>query len=168
MDSPQSDATSAESKTQRLHIPLWVALAGMVVALIIFVLVMTNILEPLVGLVFPQEANVPTPNGAVLLEENDGGRTSTAEKYYGVDADGCEIAQFFQDEGATCRYTPLVCGTDEDGTLSQNIPERVDHIATCTRRVEGTVDGYTWEIFISAGFGGTYNTQYRVFLYEQR
>lgn len=151
----------------RVLIPLWVALAGMVVALILAGIIMSNVLKPLISLIFPATPDLPLPAGVIELEEVGDPLTSDGEWLYGVEMDGCQVVQFYLDAGARCRLTPFVC-EQVDGKLASNYDNyEFAALGTCDLVHEGEVDSYTWQLVISSGYED-YETKYRVYLYRER
>ena len=159
---------STSNQKSRLNIPPWVALAGMILAFIIAIIIMVNILQPLVNLIFPSDPEPPIPPDAVILEEIENPATSSGEWLYGVQTPACEIARFYAEAGSICRYTPLACAEAareaEEGVTS---PQGVKSIAVCTGTKSGVVNSYSWEALISSS-QGEYETSIRLFLYTER
>jgi hypothetical protein len=144
--------------------PAWVVIAGMVVALLIAGIIMANVLGPLGNLIFPDEAKAPLPEGATLLEENPDPRLSDEERLYGVNLEGCAVAQFYIDQGSQCVFAPLACDpvtTDANGNpLSKSI-------ATCRGTHTAVAASYSWMVDISSGYSD-YRTRFRVYVFKER
>lgn len=162
----------APAPKQRIFIPLWVALVGMVVSLIVAVIIMATILRPLINLVFPTSAQPPLPAQIELVQEVSDPRTSDGEWLYGTQADGCAVAMFYESQGSTCIYTPFICAGDVyiDGRTATTGEKtgRVSKIAECTGSHSDVVNSYSWEVLISSGYTRDYYTRFRVYLYRER
>lgn len=149
---------------QGLQIPLWVALAGMIVALIIAIIIMANILRPLVNLVFPNAAEIPLPPDAELIETNENPRTSDGEWLYGSPTDGCVLLGFFVEAGGTCTLAPFACVRTDDSPDERGYRS----VGSCTGTKSDILNSYSWEVLIGTGYSGEYTTRFRVYLYEER
>lgn len=149
-------------KEKRRIVPLWVAVAGLVLAIGLAVLVVTWIAAPLAELVLDTAPDIPLPDGAKLESETtDTGRAQHEWLYSLSNSDGCAVAEFFREQGASCAYTPLACDLEpEIGILRQ--------IATCTKTEKQLIDGYTWEVLISTEYheDETSTAYFRVYLYD--
>jgi len=151
-----------------LQIPLWVALAGMVLALIIAVIIMANVLRPLINLVFPSKPKLALPADVIELKKVEKPRTSDGEWLYGVNMDGCQLAKFYMDQGATCNFAPFICdGEGTDFTNQFAAVKEVQSIGTCELSKSGVADSFSWQMLISTGYDD-YLTKYRVYLYRER
>lgn len=158
--------TAEESSKPSRDIPVWVALAGMVLAIIVAIIIMVNVLEPLVNLIFPQDPEPPVPANAELISEDADSSTSSGEWLYGTDTDACQIAEFYIEEGSNCRFEPLACEENEDGELVR--APQVNKVATCVGTEASIVSSYSWEVIISGDDIREYETVFRLFLYEER
>lgn len=164
---PESQGTQihTDDKPTGLYIPLWVALVGMVVGVIIAGVILVNVLQPLINLIFPSTPEVPLPAGTVEISHEDTSAISGEEWLYGVNMDACKVAQFFIDEGGRCRISPFVCTSGEDGP--ELIASQTTSVGSCEGGQKDTINSYTWEIYISAS-DNEYDTLFRVFLYKER
>lgn len=163
------DRQSSSDESRGGTIPLWVALAGLVVALVIAVIIMGNVLNPLEELIFPIDAQAPIPAEAVLIREIEDTRTSDGEWLYGIAWDGCQLAQYFLEQNGTCSFTPFACqGDPESDAFRLNNPgDSPSSVATCIGGEEGVINSYSWEALISSGYSD-YQTKFRVYLYKER
>ncbi len=153
-------------QSRRLDIPLWVALAGMVVALILAIVIMANVLRPLVNLIFPTTPEPPLPDNITLLETNENPRTSTGEWLYATEMDGCDLMNFYLKEGGTCNLSPFTCLGERDA--NGRFPrDKGESIGVCRGESKDIMNSYSWEVLIGSGYADHY-TKFRVYLYQER
>jgi hypothetical protein len=148
-----------------LIIPLWVALAGMVVALVLAVIIMANVLRPLTNLVFPADPEPPLPDGAVELQHSEESSTSDGEWFYGIDMDACQLVEYYIENDTKCRVTPFACKEGVNG--AQLDTTGTASVAVCRGTHEEVVGSYSWEVYVNASTGD-YPTTFRMFLYKER
>ncbi|MCB9437223.1 MAG: hypothetical protein H6673_09565 [Anaerolineales bacterium] len=152
----------APKKSKRPIVPVWVAVAGLVLTIVLAVLIVFQIAAPLAELVLGRSADIPLPDGAKLeSEKSEAGRAQHEWLYSLANSDGCAVAEFFHEQGASCVYTPLACElAPEVGVLRQ--------IATCAKTEKQLIDGYTWEVLISTEYheDETSTVYFRVYLYD--
>ncbi len=145
-------------------IPIWVALAALLLALLCGVVVFMTIAEPLAELVLGRDPDIPVPDGAVLEQEVEGQGSASKEWLYRIDDLGCEVARYYVDQGADCVFTPYSCNLER-----QEPPEGVNfeihEIAECTKTVDRLIAGYTWRVHITSYSSGTH-TRFRIYLFE--
>ncbi len=99
----QEISESAETEDE---FPVWLPIAAGVAALAFAAWVLSLICGPLSGLLMPPSP--PLPPGAELVEtESDG--YGVDSRLYTIDADPCEVMEFYRSEGANCSVTPGVC-----------------------------------------------------------
>ncbi len=149
-----------------LHIPMWVALAGLLLSLILAAVIMRNIISPIADLIFPASVDIPLPDGAKEIEHLKESKTAEEEWLYQVEGDACEISWFYQGEARSCQYSPGMCQMDEEQDkpiLINPAPDAL--VAKCTGGESTEVTGYSWEVMVSTGSTGE-ETYFRVFLYE--
>jgi len=162
-----TDASPPEPR-KRVYIPLWVALAGMVLAFILALIIMAAVLEPLTNLVFPTKPVPPLPPDAVLLEAIAAPSTSNGEWLYGSQLEGCAVAQFYIEQRGTCQFNPFSCERGEDGNLRpHSLSEGLSAIGTCTATFSNVANSYSWEVIIARG-SAEHTSRFRVYLYKER
>lgn len=155
-----SNPSTPEKKPQ--VVPIWVAVAGLALAIVVAILIAIQIAAPLSELVFGTRTDIPVPDGAKLQSENkNAGRAQHEWLYVLPNAEGCSVAAYYQAKGATCAYTPFAC---------EIIPEvgEIRQIATCSKSEKGLIDGYSWEVMISVEHEAdeTTSVYFRVYLYD--
>jgi hypothetical protein len=184
LDFPQEDAEKWEEKEQRepgnkkphIVVPVWVALAAMVLAIIVAGIIISSIAEPLLNLVAPNEPEIPLPAGAHLDEELDDPGYGTKQWLYSSHQTGCQVALFFDDiEGVECIYSPNSCtelfvtpGTEPNDEPNEFAQDGFSQTATCTKRVKEVASSYSWRVEIFSGYEGEYQTKFRVYLFSER
>ena len=138
--------TRAESKPRRRlpAIPLWVALALMVAALVAAALILDRVAEPLYGLLFAEGA--PVPAGAVETERVTP-EQGAAYRLYRTDQPGREVAAFYEDAGGTCVYSAVPPAGAADSAA-----EREHNVARCNGQSESAARSGGWEVFIAEGY----------------
>jgi hypothetical protein len=151
----------------RLSIPLWVALAGMALALIVGALILSLVIRPIASLVFPSQVEVPLPAGTSLIQEFPP-TTSDGEWLYGTSIHGCEVMRFYAENGSQCNLAPFICSQDEAGNYQDPDLGGKYQVGTCTGSKESFLNSYSWEVLINANGGGDYPTRFRVYLYQER
>ncbi len=163
------DSSPQEAPTQGgLQIPLWLALAALLMALLVAGFIALTLFEPLVSLVLPSSPEVPIPPGSVEQDYFPDSRTSDGEWLYSNPQDACQVAEYYiTDADSTCNFTPYACVRDEAGELMVADAFARTSIARCSGTHEGIVDSYAWEVFITNG-GRQTDTQFRVYLYSER
>lgn len=156
----QPDPTAPKDK--RPIVPVWVAIAGLVLAIALAIVIVIQIAAPLSELVLGADSDIPIPDGAKLQSESDNAGRAQHEWLYSMPkADGCEVAAFYQEQGATCSYSPFACElAPEVDVLRQ--------VAICSKTEKGLIDGYTWEVIISTEYqqDETSTIYFRVYLYD--
>lgn len=183
LDFSQDDVEKREEKEQRaleikkprIVVPIWVALAAMVLALIVAGIIISSIAKPLLNLVLPVDPDIPIPSGAHLDEELDDPGYGTKQWLYSSQQTGCQVALFFDDiEGVECIYSPGACaelyitpapGQSDPDEGSQNT---FSQTGTCTKRVKEVASSYSWRVEIFHGYEGEYQTKFRVYLFSER
>lgn len=172
--------SSEASPKPRLVIPIWVALAAMVLAVVVAGIIISSIAKPLLNLISPEEPDIPLPPGAHLEKVDEESGYATTEWLYGSTMPGCEVALFFdRHEGVDCIYTPLACPMGSDATAAAEIeptpiPEgetassSFSQVATCNKQVKEVASSYTWRVSIFDGYSGEYRTKFRIYLFSER
>jgi hypothetical protein len=157
-----SQDENPEQDSRRLVIPLWVAIATLILALLIAGIIINQIATPLGDLIFGQDPDIPIPKGAKLIEEREGG-SAAKEWLYHIDKNGCEVAQFYQDqEGVECNFTGFSC-TEIPDSGSQAY-----QIGACTFTETNSISGYSWHVDITQNQEDSRIwTSFRVYLYDR-
>jgi|GEM_PF-4846660 len=157
-----------QSQKSESRIPLWVAWAGMLLALVLAVIIMLTILQPLTNLIFPADPEIPLPNNIELVEEVENPPTSTGEWLYRSQMDACRVVQFYLENGGSCNISTASCELNEDSDLViQQNNLQLSSVGTCRGGSDAIANSYTWEVLISSQ-GGEYPTIFRIYLYTER
>lgn len=168
MDNNQPTPAPVIEESSGPFIPLWIALAGLAVAVILALLIALTVLQPLLSLVFPTNPEPPLPSDAALLEEVPNPRLSYSESLYGSAMGGCDMVNFYMQEGGTCVIAPFSCsGNPTDGYVNR-YAGTVTSIATCTGKQKDLLNSFSWEVYISSGYLDEYETRFRLYLYRER
>ncbi|MBX3063830.1 MAG: hypothetical protein KF726_12690 [Anaerolineae bacterium] len=129
-------------------LPIWMPLAGMVVAFAFLVYAGTQIFPTLLGLVFPPEPPVP-PDNATMISHNQIG-PGADEWQYSSALTGCEIAKYVQDRVGGCIYDPSSQCTPD--TMMPGPTEGTAYpVAKCVAIQGSGVASYRWLIQITTG-----------------
>ncbi len=177
-----SAAPSNTSQKPRVVVPVWVALAAMVLAVIVAGVIISSIAEPLLNLISPEAPDIPLPPGAHLEKTDEESKYATTEWLYGSKLPGCEVAAFFDEhDGVECIYTPLACPVGPEATAAAQLaptstPEnddgrvtaRFSQVAVCSKYVREVASSYTWRVDIFDGYSGDYRTKFRIYLFSER
>lgn len=172
-----STPVAAETKKPRFVVPVWVALAAMVLALVLAVVIIASIAEPLINLISPEEPDIPVPPGARLDEKVEESNYASTQWLYSSKQTGCEVALFFDDhEGVSCMYSPVGCDVMAtatpklEPTPTGEVPYTAEfyQVAVCTKQVKEVASSYSWRVEIFDGYGGEYHTKFRVYLFSER
>ncbi len=158
-------STGAEGRGGCLpYIPPWVAIAFGAVALLAAGIIISRIGGPLADLILSEAPEIPVPNDVRLLSEQEDTSYARHEWLYTTDQSGCEVARFYLDQGATCRFQPFVCNE----AFEQNDLSEVNffNVATCTRSETDNVTGSSWQVLISSGHREDGRTRFRIYLFE--
>lgn len=141
--SPASEHESPAASPRRRAVPLWLALAGMVIGLLLATVILARVAGPLYGLLFPVE--VPVPDGVEQIDHQD--PDQGAEYWiYRTTRPGREIAAFYEDEGGECWYTA------RDEALDPVAPGMSYSVAHCLgTKISGGL-GVGWEVYIHEGY----------------
>ncbi len=177
---PDDAAPSETPKKPRVVIPVWVALAAMVLAVVVAGVIISSIAEPLLNLISPEKPDIPLPPGTHLEKKDEESNYATTEWLYGSKLPGCEVAAFFdQHEGVECIYTPMACPVDVEATATPEVeptptPEggtitaNFSQVAVCSKQVKEVASSYTWRVDIFDGYSGEYRTKFRIYLFSER
>ena len=92
--------------------------------------------------------DVPLPESE-LTELRHENFTYGADRWvYGISMDGCELVEFYIEQGADCVVAPALCGRDGFVASSPNAQQ----LATCDGSDAFSIFGMQWEVSISAGY----------------
>ena len=161
-DAPIESTEMSEEESSGFYIPAWVAVALGIVALLVAFIIIRAISAPLSDLVFPTKADVPIPANANLEDDIEDSNYASHEWIYSTQQSGCEVTDYYVEQGADCRRSPFACGADGEQIEREGFFE----VAICTYTENDRVGGYSWEIRISSGYTGQNPTRFRVFLYD--
>lgn len=154
----------APSDAKHFRVPFGVALAAMVLALLCGAITIWQIGEPLAVLVLGQEPDIPIPDGATLEQEWEGQGSAQKEWLYSTETWGCDVAQFYIDQGAECVFSPYSCELEQQDP-PEGVAFEIHEIAECSKSVDGVISGYTWRVHITSYSSGLH-TRFRILLYE--
>lgn len=155
------EATSTESKSG-FYIPPWVAIAFGILTVLLAFIIIRAVAAPLWDLLFVGDPEVPVPPGARLESEIEDPSYASHEWLYQTQLSGCEVADYYVEQGADCRRSPFACSADNVQIEREGFFE----VAICTYSEDNQVGGYSWEIRITSGFEEPAPTRFRVFLYD--
>ncbi len=156
--SPNHAGPADEAQPSRFHIPIGVALAAMVVALILAALILSRVAGPLHGLVFPP--SVPVPKG---VQEVDHVHEKNGDEYwiYRTSLSGDDVAAFY-DERGDCRYSPR-----PDEAPDAPAPVGSYSVALCTGQNRRGNSGIGWQVYINTGYSDEEGpTIFRLYRYQ--
>jgi hypothetical protein len=153
---PQAQA--AKRGDRGVGLPVWVPLAGLLVAFVFAIVVGVQICPTLSAIVLPPDPPMP-PGGASLLKHEAKG-TGLDEWNYGTNATGCEVARYYETRLGACTYDPDAgCGGQP-----RPIPNTgtAQHIAQCYGNQSVGAHVLSWTVYISTGFADANRTHFRV------
>ncbi len=153
-DKPQSEDEQSQG------LPLWMPLAGLVVAFAFAVFVGIRVCPTLSGVVLPPSAPVPaTGTVTMLLHEQKG--TGLDEWLYGSDQRGCEVARFYQERLKDCTYDPdSNCGSPAGTQPLQ--PGTGQLVVQCSGTDTFGAYKVLWTVYVSTGYAQGGQTHFRV------
>ena len=147
------------------QLPPWVAVAMMILALLIAGIVIRRIAGPLSDLVFGTDVEVPIPDGATLIDEEEGGSASRTMRY-STQQDACVVYRFYlSHEGVECTPTPSACTSEGTINLNENTSS-FRTVGSCRKTQLNSVSGYSWEVIISGGYSQGPATQFFISVFE--
>lgn len=163
------ESPSAKSQSGCIpQVPPWVAVAGMILALLIAAVIIRQIARPLSDLVFGNDVDVPIPEGATLEREEEDVGSVSRTMLYSTDQDACQVAQFYvNQDGVQCFFAPFACR--EDGTINlDDASSGFRTVGTCGKTELDSVDGFSWDVIISGGYDAEQGpaTRFLVSIYE--
>ena len=146
----------------RRRVPIGVALVAMAVVMVLAALILSRVVGPLYGLLFPAE--VPVPDHAEEIEHVKPERS--AEYWiYRTNQPGREVAVFYEAEGGTCQYSAQQPPPDEPDSRVEGVSYNV---ATCRGRTESAGIGLSWEVVIAEGYAESEGpTVFRITKYSE-
>lgn len=160
-EAAETPPESAPVARSRLALPLPVAIAGLILALLLSGLILVEIAPPLAELVFGNDPDIPIPEGATVLSTEITSGRSEKEWLYGTDMTGCEVIRFYADQGATCQVTPFACAPDQRTDM-----QGIMQIGICGMTEKGSVTDHAWDIYVSSNFPDGAFTRFRVSLFK--
>jgi len=110
MTDPHDDVQHAQSPA-REGLPLWIPLAGLLVAMIVAVIVGVRVFPVLAALLFPPEPPLPPVDVRLIgTPENKG--VGRDEWLFGTNGNACELMRYYQDRLGGCEEDPSIsCAT---------------------------------------------------------
>ena len=147
------------------QLPPWVVVALMILALMITAVVIRRIAGPLSDLVFGTETEVPIPDGATLVSEEEGGSAARTMRY-STQQDACVVYRFYlSHQGVECTSTPNACTSEGMINLNENTSS-FRTVGSCRKTESNTVSGFSWEVIISGGYAQGPATQFFISVFE--
>jgi len=158
MTAPHDDAQNAQTPA-RDGLPLWIPLAGLLVAMIFAVFVGVRIFPVLAALLFPPEP--PLPPGDVRLigtPENKG--VGRDEWLFGTNGNACELMRYYQDRLGGCEEDPSI----SCATASGQGPDVVAAVPVAVCQAVQEIGTYrvSWTIRIATNYKDGPVTQFRI------
>lgn len=147
-------------------LPPWVLIALMILALLITGVVIRQIAGPLSDLVFGNDTDVPIPDGATLISEDDSAGSASRTMRYSTDQDACQVYRFYlSHDGVECTPTPNACTPEGTINLNENTSS-FRTVGSCRKTESNTIGGYSWEVIISGGYQQGPATQFFISVFE--
>ncbi|GIK29629.1 MAG: hypothetical protein IT298_10600 [Chloroflexi bacterium] len=134
----------------------WGGIALAVILIALAVLIGTQILGVLYGLLFPPSP--PLPDSFTLLQ-------STSPSYgvddwlYASSEDACRVARDFERAGASCTIAPGICNS---GFVQMEEPRAGSNVARCTGEFHWSIFAQRYYANIAAGYGDDQPTRVRI------
>ena len=147
------------------QLPPWVAVALMILVLLIAGVIIRRIAGPLSDLVFGNDTEVPIPDGATLIREEEGGSASRTMRY-STQQDACAVYRFYlSQDDVECTPTPNACTSEGTINLNENTSS-FRTVGSCRKTVSNTVGGFSWEVIVSGGYSVGPATQFFISVFE--
>jgi hypothetical protein len=156
-DLPENE--QPESTQQGEGLPLWMPLAGLVIAFAFAVFVGIRVCPTLSGVVLPPSAPVPA-TGTITLLKHDQKGTGLDEWLYGSDQKGCDVARFYEQRLSDCTYDPDSNCASPVGT--QPILTTGQLVVQCSGTDTFGAYKVLWTVYVSTGYSEGGQTHFRV------
>jgi hypothetical protein len=131
----------------------WILIGVGVLVLILSAIILLKVGGPLYSLLF---LDLPIPDGA---HEVDHIKPEHGAEYwiYRTNQSGIDVAEFYENEGGSCRYT---------SSQESAIPDTSYSVAQCTGKTENADVGFSWEVYIATGYSDDEGpTIFRIYKY---
>ncbi len=153
----QHPNSATETSTETRRVPGWALAVALAVAVAFGALVVVRVAAPLHGLLFPLRA--PVPSDVEEIEQGTSERGSMKYWIYRTSRDGKSVAQFYEEQGSTCRYSARPIEIREGEPYN---------VAYCYGYKDGVVQSVAWEVFIAEGYPEEEGpTIFRVYAYDR-
>ena len=128
-------------------LPLWVPLAGLLIALVLAVYVAVKVAPTLVGMVLPPEPPMPADQVTLVSQKNV--QPGADEWLYTSNLTGCQLARYVDERVGGCFFFgDSGCDPNRQSAINPGVAYRV---ATCTPVQKVGEYSVRWTITISAG-----------------
>ncbi len=156
-ESHNTPAPTSETPAEGRHVPSWALVVALIVAVAFGALVVARVAAPLHGLLFPLRA--PVPDDVQEVEHGTSERGGMDYWIYRTDQSGHAVAQFYEQQGSECRYSPRPI------EIREGVPYNV---AYCYGYEDGPVRSVAWEVFIAEGYPEDEGpTIFRLYAYDR-
>lgn len=138
----------------------WMIIVLGAVALILAVVIGTQVLGVLYVIIFPP---VPPLPGDVTLVSHINTDYGVDEWLYTSQQNSCDVLIFYTANGGECRIAPFQCGdnrTDDQTMTGENTPSQ--HIARCVGQTQASIFAMRWQIILATGPDPATPTQFRL------
>ena len=153
----QQPQPEQETPANKRRVPEWAWVVALIVAVAFGALVVARVAAPLHGLLFPLRA--PVPDDVQEVEHGKSERGEMSYWIYRTSQDGRTVAQFYEQQGNTCRYSARPIEIQEDVPYS---------VAYCYGYEDGVVRSVAWEVFIAEGYPTDEGpTIFRLYAYDR-
>ena len=153
----QPSAPPSKNAPEGRRVPRWALVVALALAVAFGALVVVRVAAPLHGLLFPLRA--PVPEEAQEVEHGTTERGEMDYWIYRTDQSGRAVAQFYEQQGSTCRYAARPI------EIRKDVPYNV---AYCYGYEDGVVRSVAWEVFIAEGYPENEGpTIFRLYTYDR-
>jgi hypothetical protein len=130
-----------------------------VVALVLAVIIGTQVLGVLYVIVFPPGPPLP---GDVTLVSHVNTDYGVDEWLYDSRQSTCEVLTYYTNSGGKCRITPLQCGDQTDAADSTGWTAPGQHIARCVGESKVSIFAMRWQAIVATGPSRDMPTEFRI------
>jgi hypothetical protein len=128
------------------------------IAIILALVIGTQVIGVLYSILFPMGPPLPTDTKLLSHKNIDYG---VDEWVYGTDEDACKIVAFYQNAGGQCRISPTWCGESQTDA-SSGVPTIGENVARCQGQSTFSIFALSWDAIIGTGYPSDGKTQFRL------
>lgn len=144
LNSNEDKSKNIQNETPTSRSPvLFVAIIGV---LIISLIIGFQAFGILFSIVFPPSPPLPDD---VIEVRHDNIDYGVDDWLYRTSMNACDVARYYEQQGGECRFTPHVCGGEDESVTFGSATQQV---AACSGEVSFNIFAYRWEANIATGY----------------